>query len=75
MGALPVIYMPQALSDQDHLALLGPFIVGHLDQIRGLLDKLIELEQLSDLEYVQNHFGKPVANNHQLSLRNIDKSE
>ena len=75
MGALPVIYMPQALSDQDHLALLGPFIVGHLDQIRGLLDKLIQLEQLSDPEYVQNHFGKPVVDNHQLNLRNTDKSD
>ena len=75
MGALPVIYMPQALSEQDHLALLGPFIVGHLDQIRRLLDKLFQLEQLSDLEYVQNHFGKPVVDNHQLNLRNADESD
>ena len=74
MGALPVIYMPQALSEQDHLALLGPFIVGHLDQIRGLLDKLVPLEQLSGPEYVQNHCGESVVDNHQMNLRNTDKS-
>ena len=74
MGALPVIYMPQALSEQDHLALLGPFIVGHLEQIRGLLDSLVHLDQLSDPEYVQNQFGKPVVDNHQLNLRNTDSS-
>ena len=74
MGALPVIYMPQALSEQDHLALLGPFIVGHLDQIRRLLDKLIQLEQFSDPEYVQDHFGKPVVDNPLMNLRNTNES-
>lgn len=75
MGALPVIYMPQALSEQDHLALLGPFIVGHLDQIRGLLDKLIQLERCSDPEYIKMHTKTPVVDNHPMNLRNPDESD
>ena len=60
VGALPVMYMPQAMSEQDQLALLGPFVVGHLGQIHSTLQKLNELDQLDSLEYHQNQ--NPEAN-------------
>ena len=40
-GALPVIYMPQALSEHDYLALLGPFIVSQLGHIEHTLRTLL----------------------------------
>ena len=55
-GALPVIYMPQALSEHDHLALLGPFIVSHLGHIERTLRSLNDLHQLTDLDYVRKRF-------------------
>ena len=53
-GALPVIYMPQALSKDDHLALLGPFVVGHLRHIQHLLGNLNTLNRGTD----PNHVGE-----------------
>ena len=47
-GALPVIYMPQALSKQDHLTLIGPFVVRLLDSIKHLLGSLNTLNQFKD---------------------------
>ena len=73
-GALPVIYMPQALSDQDHLALLGPFVVGHLGQIRGTLEKLNQLDQLNDPTYIKSLGAKYVGDDCMVSLRNGDES-
>ena len=55
-GALPVIYMPQALSEHDHLALLGPLIVNHLGHIERTLRSLNDLHQLTDLDYVRKRF-------------------
>lgn len=55
-GALPVIYMPQALSKDDHLALLGPFVVSHLAHIQHMLRNLNELNQLTDLNHVRERF-------------------
>ena len=46
LGALPVIYMPQSLSAESPFALIGPFVVGHLGQIHGMLEKLKELDYL-----------------------------
>ena len=73
-GALPVIYMPQALSEQDHLALLGPFIVGHLDQIRGTLEKLNQLDQFNDPAHIENLGAKYVKDDCMVNLRNDDES-
>ena len=53
-GALPVVYMPQALSKDDHLALLGPFVVGHLRHIQHLLGNLNTLNRGTD----PNHVGE-----------------
>ena len=76
IGALPVIYMPQALSAQDHLALLGTFVVGHLAQIRSSLEKLNELDQLDNLAYwqVQNPEANSIADDAPVTLRNGDES-
>ena len=74
IGALPVIYMPQALSEQDHLALLGPFVVGHLDQIRGTLERLSLLAQYDDPQYLQSICAKYVPDNLLVNLGNVDGS-
>ena len=74
IGALPVIYMPQALSEQDHLALLGPFVVGHLGQIRGTLERLNQLTHLDDPAYVQNLGSNVVPDDFMVILRNGDAS-
>ena len=74
LGALPVIYMPQALSEQDHLALLGPFVVGHLGQIHHTLEQLNRLSQLDNPAYVQNLRENVLADDCMIILRNDDKS-
>ena len=74
IGALPVIYMPQALSAQDHLALLGPFVVGHLGQIRGTLEKLNKLDQYNDPAYLQSLGAKFIAEDCLFTLTNVDES-
>ncbi len=77
IGALPVIYMPQALSTQDHLALLGPFVVGHLSQIRSSLEKLYELDQLDNLEnwQAQHPEATSISDDCSVKLRNVDDSD
>ena len=74
MGALPVIYMPQALSAQDHLALLGSFVVGHLDQIRSTLEKLNTLDQYNDPAHLQSLGAEFVAEDCLFTLTNVDES-
>ena len=74
IGALPVIYMPQALSEQDHLALLGPFVVGHLGQIRHTLELLNQLSQFDDPTYIQSLGANVVADDCMVTLRNGDES-
>ena len=74
VGALPVIYMPQALSEQDHLALLGPFVVGHLDQIRGTLEKLNRLDEIDNPAYLQSIGATHIAEDCIVTLTNEDQS-
>ena len=76
MGALPVMYIPQALSPKDHLALLGPFVVGHIAQILHSLQKLNEFNQLDNLEYWQarNPEAQSIADDCLVTLRNGDES-
>ena len=74
VGALPVIYMPQALSEQDPLALLGPFVVGHLGQIRSTLELLNYLGHLDNPAYVQNLGENVLADDVIINLRNGDES-
>ena len=70
VGALPVIYMPQALSEQDQMALLGPFVVGHLGQIHSTLQKLNLLANLDNPAYVENLGSNPVPDNLVINLTN-----
>ena len=74
IGALPVIYMPQALSEQDHLALLGPFVVGHLEQIRSTLDLLNQISQSGNPASVQSPGANSIADDCIVTLRNGDES-
>ena len=76
IGALPVMYIPQALSEQDHLALLGPFVVGHIAQILYSLQTLNGLNQLDNLEYwqAQNPEAKYIADDCLVTLSNGDES-
>ncbi len=72
VGALPVIYMPQALSEQDHLALLGPFVVSHLDQIRGALDLLNRMDQPNNPAFLRNQGADGVTDDCVVTLTNVD---
>ena len=74
VGALPVIYMPQALSEQDPLALLGPFVVGHLEQIRSTLDLLNWMDQFDNPENIQSLGAKSIADDLMVTLRNPNES-
>ena len=74
VGALPVIYMPQALSEQDHLALLGPFVAGHLGQIRSTLELLNQISQFDDPENIQSLGAKFIADDCMVTLTNGDES-
>ena len=74
-GALPVVYMPQALSKDDHLALLGPFIVGHLGHIEHTIRKLNELHQSTDLEHLRQQYPdvNRIADDCVVNLRSGDE--
>ena len=74
-GALPVIYMPQALSEHDHLALLGPFIVGHLGHIEHMVRKLNDLRQWTDLDHLrqQNPDAERIDEDCVVNLQSGDK--
>lgn len=74
-GALPVIYIPQALSKDDHLALIGPFVVSHLAHIKHLLGNLDELNRLTDPNHVGERFPgvEGFADDCVVNLRNGDE--
>ena len=75
-GALPVVYMPQALSRQDHLALLGPIIVSHLGHIKYTIEQLEFLNRFNDPSYVKNQFpeAERMSPDCVLTLTNGDQS-
>ena len=75
-GALPVIYMPQALSEQDPLALLGPFTVSHLKHTEHTLTTLNKLDQFRELDTIQQirPDAPPIAEDCMFTLRNGDES-
>ena len=72
IGALPVIYMPQALSEGDHLSLLGPFVVGHIEQIRSTLALLNQINQYLNPAYLQSLGANRVADDCIVTLTNPD---
>lgn len=76
IGALPVIYIPQAMSERDHLALLGPFIVSHLGHIQHMLEQLNELQQFKNPDYIRENIpgAEKIATDCVLTLRNADES-
>ena len=65
-GALPVIYIPPAISKQDHLALLGPIIVSHLQHIQHTLTTLNNLQEVKSRE--------SIASDLVVTLNNVDDS-
>ena len=75
-GALPVIYIPQALSEHDYLTLLGPFVVSHIDHIRYTLEQLKSLNRLNDPKYIATEFpgASQMADDCVVTLRNGDES-
>ena len=74
-GVLPVIYMPQALSEQDHMALLGVFLVSHTEHIRHTLEQLNSLNQFNNPAHVQNISpgATRISDDCMFNLRNGDK--
>ena len=75
-GALPVIYMPQALSEQDPLALLGPFTVSHLKHTKHTLTTLNKLDQFREQDFIQQmHLdAQSIAEDCMFTLKNGDES-
>ena len=75
-GALPVIYMPQALSEQDPLALLGPFTVSHLKHTEHMLTVLNKLDRFreTDTNHLNRPDAPPIAEDCMFTLRNGDES-
>ena len=72
-GALPVIYMPQALSEQDHLAVIGSFVVSHLGHIGHMIELLNSVGQYRDPDHVKKNLGiMEVRDDYVLNLRNVD---
>ena len=65
---------PKPLSAQDYLALLGPFVVGHLGQIRGTLESLNRLDQYSDPAYLRSLGAKFMPEDFLVTLTNVDES-
>ena len=74
VGALPVLYMPQALSERDPLALLGPFVVGHLEQIRSTLDLLNWMDQFDSPANIRSLGAKGIADDLMVTLTNPNES-
>ena len=75
-GALPVIYMPQALSKEDYFALFGSIIVSHVNHIMDTLKKLDELDKFNDPSYIQTKFSgaEEISENCVFSLKNVDEA-
>ena len=72
-GAMPVIYMPQALSKDYHLALLGPFVVSHLGHIKHMLQSLDNLKQNTELNKVRFPEATHFAEDCMFTLSNSDE--
>ena len=74
-GAMPVIYMPQALSKDDHFALLGPFVVSHLGHIKHMLQSLDDLKQSTDLSKIRERYpeARYIADDCVVTLSNGDE--
>lgn len=53
-GAMPVMYMPQALSEDDLLALLGSYVVSHLRNIKHLVESLDNLRRATDPNHIKD---------------------
>ena len=75
-GALPVIYVPQAMSARDHRTLLGPFVVSHLGHIGHTLEQLQSLRQFGDPTWIAANVpgAKEMAADCVVNLRNGDES-
>ena len=75
-GALPVIYMPQAMSEQDYLTLLGPFVVSHLAHIRHTMAQFESLNRWNDPNRIAAEFpgATRMAADCVVTLRNGDES-
>ena len=73
-GALPVIYMPQPLSAEDHLALIGVTIVVQLEQVRHTLGTLRVLNDLGSQAFLKDQGAETIAEDCIVTLNNTDSS-
>ena len=74
VGALPAIYMPQALSE-DHFSLIAPFIVSHMSHINHTLERINDISQYKHPDYIKrNHGVTEIGENCEFTLRNTDAS-
>lgn len=75
-GALPVIYVPQSMSEKGLLTLLGPFVVSHLGHIKHTLEQLQQFNRWNDPACIAADFpgATEMAADCVLTLRNGDES-
>ena len=72
-GALPVIYMPQALSEQDYFTVIGSFLVSHLGHIKHMVELLNSVGQSRDPDHIRKNFEvMEVRDDYVLNLRNVN---
>lgn len=72
-GALPVMYIPQALSKDDHLALIGSFVVSHLNHILHTINQIHSIGQYRSPDYIERHHGvTEIQEDCEFNLRNVD---
>ena len=74
-GALPVMYIPQALSKDDHLALIGSFVVSQLDHILHTIEKIRSISLYRNPDYIKKHHGvTELQEDCEFYLKNVDSS-
>lgn len=69
-GAMPVIYMPQGISEP--ISLIGALCVNGMQHTKHVLGQLQELKNYATPETASSSFGKPVAHDYNLHLQNTN---
>jgi hypothetical protein len=74
LGALPVIYMPQNITDERGYDTVGPTVVAEMADIKYMVNQLRNLRQLTDPKYLLSITpgAQEVAEDCTFNLRNMD---
>jgi len=72
-GAMPALYVPQGAMN-NALSQIGTFCVRGAYHTKYVLERLQELKNLSDPDFVAEHIQKPLDSNYNLNLHNSDSA-